>query len=402
MQNTIPEKLPRKPGKFYTYIITNIINGNKYVGKTKCPYTRWMAHKNAALKNDAKKYSLHNAMAKHGLEYFTFEIIGVFETEKQSFENEIKVIDGLKKLNTLLYNNTIGGEGTVGYKATDELKEHYSSRMKNFHSDPNNVFYQKTRMSRKLSDDDVIFLRKALTEQTMTAKDIGRKFKINHKAVFSIGLGKTYKDVDYPPATVIKNQFDRLTCDKVKKIREEISEGLETPTSIAAKYNMSYAAAYSVALGKSHTDTGGELYKPNKITPEIVLGMRCEFASGKYTRKEISKKFNFCEGLTLKILTGDLYLNYGGPIADKVIIKKLTDNDIVNILKMYNQDKISEKEIAIKYGLSEAHTVRILKGKHFENIYNSATIDPLLPINIKKPLRKSSKRNRQSLIKSST
>jgi group I intron endonuclease len=374
MQNTIPEKLPRKPGKFYTYIITNIINGNKYVGKTKCPYTRWMAHKNAALKNDAKKYSLHNAMAKHGLEYFTFEIIGVFETEKQSFENEIKVIDGLKKLNTLLYNNTIGGEGTVGYKATDELKEHYSSRMKNFHSDPNNVFYQKTRMSRKLSDDDVIFLRKALTEQTMTAKDIGRKFKINHKAVFSIGLGKTYKDVDYPPATVIKNQFDRLTCDKVKKIREEISEGLETPTSIAAKYNMSYAAAYSVALGKSHTDTGGELYK----------------------------KFNFCEGLTLKILTGDLYLNYGGPIADKVIIKKLTDNDIVNILKMYNQDKISEKEIAIKYGLSEAHTVRILKGKHFENIYNSATIDPLLPINIKKPLRKSSKRNRQSLIKSST
>lgn len=91
----------------YIYIITNLINGKKYIGKRSCscpidqdPYMG----SGVALKNAQKKY---------GIENFTKHILLVCETEEQAYEEEKKAIALVKAWkNPQYYNIDGGGRGT--------------------------------------------------------------------------------------------------------------------------------------------------------------------------------------------------------------------------------------------------------------------------------------------------
>jgi group I intron endonuclease len=70
---------------FYVYKITNQVNGKIYVGKSKDPFKRIVAHTLVAETN-YKKFNqfqvIHAAIRKHGSQNFIFEIIEACDSEK--------------------------------------------------------------------------------------------------------------------------------------------------------------------------------------------------------------------------------------------------------------------------------------------------------------------------------
>jgi len=103
------------------YLITNLINGRKYVGITSQPLLkRWCEHKNEAIKRPKK--ILHRAMASYGVEFFRIEIIsrGKSFDALKFLERDLIGSYGCKKPNG--YNMTDGGDGKVGFSVSNETK----------------------------------------------------------------------------------------------------------------------------------------------------------------------------------------------------------------------------------------------------------------------------------------
>lgn len=102
------------------YVVTNTVTGRRYVGRALRPAARWAAHKWAA--RAGRGYLLHASIRKHGIESFAHEVIESGLTNEQSAKSEREWI---AKLNTIApngYNLTDGGDGTVGYRHTDETR----------------------------------------------------------------------------------------------------------------------------------------------------------------------------------------------------------------------------------------------------------------------------------------
>lgn len=98
------------------YLITNLVNGKRYVGATRFAIEkRWAEHRyKATLK--AKSY-LHRAIAKYGADNFKVEQIASCIGDWSECEKQ--VIQSLKPE----YNLTNGGEITVGRRVSAEVKE---------------------------------------------------------------------------------------------------------------------------------------------------------------------------------------------------------------------------------------------------------------------------------------
>lgn len=94
----------------FVYLLTNTVNGKRYVGKACLPAKRWTQHK-----VDAKRGSdtpLCRSLRKHGPGAFRFEVVQECASEAESFDAERGWIAKLDS--TVLgngYNQTGGGEG---------------------------------------------------------------------------------------------------------------------------------------------------------------------------------------------------------------------------------------------------------------------------------------------------
>jgi group I intron endonuclease len=101
------------------YKITNTINGKVYIGKTAREFlVRMDEHKRGMKKT---KYPLYSAMRKHGWDNFKWEVLAETNNEENLNELEIKYVAQFNSLVTQHgYNLTLGGEGCLGYKHTEE------------------------------------------------------------------------------------------------------------------------------------------------------------------------------------------------------------------------------------------------------------------------------------------
>jgi group I intron endonuclease len=106
------------------YCYTNIKNGKKYVGRTIDPEQRKRNHICEALKRGSDYY-FHRALRKHGLESFTYEILGEFEEEILD-DMEIKFINEYNTVWPNGYNQCFGGSNRM----TPEIREKISQAKK--------------------------------------------------------------------------------------------------------------------------------------------------------------------------------------------------------------------------------------------------------------------------------
>jgi len=113
------------------YCIENKIDGKKYVGITRGEIERrFKQHKTITkTKNSSNKSHIHNAMALYGIENFIVYELDCAETKEELFEKEKYWIKTLNTKNNG-YNETDGGEGTFGWKPTEEQRKQNSERIK--------------------------------------------------------------------------------------------------------------------------------------------------------------------------------------------------------------------------------------------------------------------------------
>ena len=113
------------------YLLTNKINGKRYVGLTKRTLEeRWAQHVSNAKSNvRTSRQLIVRAIKKYGDNNFTTEIIETCEDKKTMCLREIYWIDALKTRADMDghhgYNLTDGGEGINGYIPTKESIERY-------------------------------------------------------------------------------------------------------------------------------------------------------------------------------------------------------------------------------------------------------------------------------------
>lgn len=102
----------------YVYVITNLVNAKRYVGKTNRPRVRWYEHR-----HDAKmgcSLAIHQAIRKHGEDRFTFEIVSEHGSEEEAFLAEVETIKRLESRGLRGYNENDGGRG--GYRPSEEAR----------------------------------------------------------------------------------------------------------------------------------------------------------------------------------------------------------------------------------------------------------------------------------------
>jgi group I intron endonuclease len=110
------------------YVVTNLINGKAYVGKTKHPVSvRWKQHKSAAHRSADGSY-LGRAIRKYGEQVFVLYQIDRAETQEQANDLERKYILLYGSADPVGgYNLTHGGDGD---DATEEVRRRMSESAK--------------------------------------------------------------------------------------------------------------------------------------------------------------------------------------------------------------------------------------------------------------------------------
>ncbi len=104
------------------YVITNLIDNKQYVGVTNEPDRRLTEHKCG---HGSKL--VFQAIKKYGWENFKIEF--VFEgSEEHATQMEMYLIHVLGTLAHNGYNLTLGGEGTWGWKPSNELRKKWSKQ----------------------------------------------------------------------------------------------------------------------------------------------------------------------------------------------------------------------------------------------------------------------------------
>ena len=189
----------------YLYIITNTINGKKYVGQTVDPKARWTAHK-------TKKSSqyISNAINKYGVESFLFEIVAMSTTQEGADEAETVLI---KQYNTLDkkvgYNIKPGGLVATGWHHTEETKS-------------------------KISATE---LGKFVTEETRDKMSSSQKMRIRAPEEF-VKMSKTKKE----------KWLSRFSDDIISSIKEEFGNGV-TIIVLSQKYRTRKSTISKIVKG---------------------------------------------------------------------------------------------------------------------------------------------------------
>jgi group I intron endonuclease len=159
------------------YKIKNKINSKLYIGYSKRPAARWYDHKKHAIKN--KKGVIYDAMRKHGVDNFEFEII--YQSWDEGYTKNVMEDFFIKEYGCRApvgYNNAPGGQGgaiRTGYKHSETSKIKISlSRRNKKHSDE-----VKEKISLKLSGASNPMYGKHHTQKTkniLSEKAKNRKY----------------------------------------------------------------------------------------------------------------------------------------------------------------------------------------------------------------------------------
>lgn len=183
------------PHIYQIYLVRH--NGKPvYVGFTSRPlHERWKKHY-----QDAKRMSsfvLHQAIRKYGIDQFSIETIYTGDDWKHTLQ--VMEPQFITEYNTFIdndgYNMTMGGEGNVGRKVSDETKRKMSESkkgktMKPFSSEAKQNMSQALR-GRPVSDETKRKMSESKKGKTMKPLSINHKRKISESTMGRIVSDET-------------------------------------------------------------------------------------------------------------------------------------------------------------------------------------------------------------------
>lgn len=176
---------------YYIYKITNKINGKIYIGQARDVRLRWRSHKSSAsmVKEGRKKRGdngiqvIHLAIAKYGIENFTFEIIEEVDTLDEANERETYWVSYYDSYHNG-YNLTLGG---FNAPKTEEWKEKVKATRI-----ANGSYAHSERTKKLISDKWHKYHTPESIKKTIKANK-GRKLSKEHiEKIININKGNQY------------------------------------------------------------------------------------------------------------------------------------------------------------------------------------------------------------------
>lgn len=213
---------------YSVYKITNIINKKNYIGVDSYFPKRLKQHKSNLDKNIHKNKYLQNSYNKYGSKNFTFELLENCGTREEMLNKEIELISYYETLECG-YNHTIGGEGSYGYKHSEESISKMSS------------------WKRIITPE----WREAISKSTLGKKKRKGIKRINHPD-YSKWLGGE------------KHPVAKLSWKIINNLRDDYKKGV-TQKQLSVNYNISYTYVNSILHNKYWKDFKYEFKKYKKL-----------------------------------------------------------------------------------------------------------------------------------------
>ena len=163
---------------YVAYLVTNRVDGKRYVGVTNDFVRRHKRHR-AAVVNKAPQL-LARAIRRHGLDQFSFDVIACAKSYEDLLILEVALIaqhrtyahaeDGWG------YNMTLGGEGSLGYKHGPEARAKLGRACIGRKLSPSHIeALRRSRIGISPSPDHIEALRRANTGKKYTPETLARR-----------------------------------------------------------------------------------------------------------------------------------------------------------------------------------------------------------------------------------
>jgi group I intron endonuclease len=217
------------------YRAKNKINGKVYVGQTIENLTRRKSdHENS--KND---YYFIRAIKKYGKENFEWKVLEHCDSKGEMNEMEFHYIKQYNSFGDNGYNLTFGGEGTIGFKHSNNTKQNLSVlAKKRFCSKESHPWYK-----RKHSDETRIKMSDSWKNRLPASDETRQK------------MSESQKKRD--PSTRVLPEY--------KKGKEHHSYGKSLSDEHKKKLSKTFSGENNHFYGKKHSKVTRELMKKNHI-----------------------------------------------------------------------------------------------------------------------------------------
>lgn len=204
------------------YIIKNDINKKVYVGQAIDTKKRFQSH----CKNNKDNSLIDKAIKKYGKEHFWFEIL----------ESQIENYNEKEKYWIKYYNS----------------KEPFGYNILNGGSEPPRYFGDG-HPNVKISDKDVLKLKKDLRETNITLSQLAKKYKISKKQVVRInqGISRAVLNEQYPIRKK-PNINGKLTEEDVDNIIDLLRYTYRFNRDIAREYGVEVYVISKINRGEAH------------------------------------------------------------------------------------------------------------------------------------------------------
>lgn len=213
-------------GKIYK--ITNINNDLIYVGCTiNSLEQRFYEHIYRCFKTDYKS-KLYNSIRKYGIENFKIDLIEecdlslIYETEKKYIKEFDTYENGL--------NSTLGGEGTLGYVHSPEIRKKISNNTKNGNSHKGKT-YQELYGDRAEEE-------KRKRKNSSKWNNMSEEEKVERIKNIQIGVRKNSK----------------YGIELIKEVKEKLKNGVKVKEVLKLYPQMNYGYLYSIKNGRRWND----------------------------------------------------------------------------------------------------------------------------------------------------
>ena len=236
----------------YIYLITNTLNGKKYVGKCEKP------------SNKTKKYMgsgiyIQSSINKYGVEFFVKEILEENLSKEIICEREKYWIKKLNTKSEFGYNLTDGGDGVVN--ATEEVRKKISEKNKKY------IGKLHSRYGSKLTEAHKEILRqcnlgKKISEETKKKiSDTKKGSKLSHATRKKMSEYRKGKPLPKQVREKMKeNSHNKITVQKIDKKTNEV---LKIYNSLHdASYDTGVqVSSISMCINKKLKSSGGFIWK---------------------------------------------------------------------------------------------------------------------------------------------
>lgn len=259
--------------KKHIYKITNLINGQSYIGQSTNYLRRFEEHKRNSKHGKSK---LYKALSEYGVDNFSIESLGEYENYCEmemyyiklynTFENGYNSTKGGEEpprkdflhypketfimVSDLLYWTTYSKEDiatmcNVKLNYVDDCRVGRNHRVENYS-------YPLRVESNNVEKELVAQIKKELKQTTTSQKDLAKKYGVSRSCVTMINLGLNHEDKNesYPLRATTKKPSTIPSEELINKVIIDLLGEDLTMTQIKAKHGLSRAMLDNINLGR--------------------------------------------------------------------------------------------------------------------------------------------------------